>query len=126
MDNQTLQALIEKVATEVGCPTTCVSLSFQDFGPEDGGFSWICETAVKGEPRRKKTYRPPFLGDGDSPEGAAESLLAGDRFRQWKDPEGFQAEKDRATKLANLKAWLADGTLTQDEHDKMVAGLEQS
>jgi hypothetical protein len=124
MTNEALQALIKKVAAEVGCPTTFVELAYRDYGA-DGGYGWACITAVQGAVRAK-SYRPSFAGYADSPEAAVEDLLASNSFRQWKDPEGFQAEQGRATKLANLKAWLADGTLTQDEHDQMVAKLEAS
>jgi hypothetical protein len=119
MTNEALQALIKKVAAEVGCPTTFVELAYRDYGA-DGGYGWACITAVQGAVRAK-SYRPSFAGYADSPEAAVEDLLASISFRQWKDPKGFQAEQDKAKVLESFAEMLADGTLTQAEYDKIIA-----
>jgi len=119
MDSQILQALIESVATEVGCSTRAVSLSFQDYGPEDGGYGWTCATAVQGK-SRAKDYRPAFTGYADSPEGAVKDLLGSDGFRRWKDPEGFGADRAEARRREALAEMLSDGDITQEAHDRLV------
>lgn len=117
--NNTLQTLIEKVAAEVGCATTAVVLRFQDYGPQDGGFTWVCDVVSKGKPR-DKNRRPSFMGSGDSPEAAVEDLLACNGYLQWKDPEAFEKAQKQAADLATFRELLDEGTITQEQHDKLA------
>jgi len=119
MTNESLKALIEKVATEVGCGLHYVALRFQSYEASQEP-SWACDVACSGK-IRTKSYRPPFMGSGDTAEAAVTDLLASNRYREWKDPAGLAAEKALKADIETFDGLLHDGAITLEQYERLVA-----
>lgn len=93
-----LQRLLLDTAKVLGLPTTALSLTYQDWGKDGGGWAWSAQIKVPYK-SRGKTFTRSFAGDHET-DPALAMRDACESYHDWKDP--------KRVKEANRKAMLRE------------------